>query len=184
MTWNHPWAEIVPGPDGTARTVLPAAPTDADAVRDMFAQHPTGIAAICALTPEGPQAMVATSFALGISFAPPLVLFSAQQSSRTWPLIAGAAHIGVSVLGEENAAAVRTLASRSGDRFAGLVTAQTDGGAILIDGARMWLECRVHSDEPLGDHRLIVLEVLGGSSHRGTAPLIYHDGGVGSLAAS
>jgi len=26
--------------------------------------------------------------------------------------------------------------------------------------------------------------VLGGSSHRGTAPLVYHDGGVGSLAAS
>jgi flavin reductase (DIM6/NTAB) family NADH-FMN oxidoreductase RutF len=183
MDWDHPWAEAV-GAAGDAPVVrVPAAPTDPAAVRGMFAQHPTGIVAICAEVDGARHGMIATSFTVGVSFTPPLVLFSAQLSSRTWPEIARAGTIGVSVLGAGNAAVVSAMSSRSGERFSQVRVARTEGGAVLVDGARMWLECRVHMTGEMGDHRLVVLEVLGGSSQRQVPPLTYHDGAVTPLTA-
>lgn len=151
--------------------------------RAEFAQHPTGIVAICADVAGIRHGMVATSFTVGVSFAPPLVLFSAQKSSRTWPEIARAETIGVSVLGADNAPVVRAMSSRSGDRFAEVRVARTDGGAVLVEGARLWLECRLHAVTEAGDHLLVVLEVLGASSDRHIRPLTYHDGAVTALSA-
>jgi flavin reductase (DIM6/NTAB) family NADH-FMN oxidoreductase RutF len=177
-SWTHPWADFELDPDdGTVPIVsVPAAPTDPTVLRGMFAQHPTGIAAICAELDGVPHGMVATSFSVGASFDPPLVLFSAQGDSSTWPRLAAAPRIGVSVLAESNAAAVRRLASRRGDRFAGVQISRNRHGAVFIVDARLWLDCRVVSQQPLGDHTLVVLEVIGASSLAGAAPLVYHDG--------
>jgi len=184
MSWEHPWAEhALPLGDevGAERLVrLPAAPSDVVAVRDMFSQHPVGLAAICAQREGEPVGMVVSSFALGISFDPALVLFSVQQDSKTWPRMAGASRIGVSVLAEEHRGAVRTLASRSGDRFADVTLHKSEQDALFIEGARLWLECSVHSESDLGDHRLVVLTVEGASSRRVASPLIYFDGQVQS----
>ena len=180
MSWEHPWAEqVLPlGPESPGVVALPPAPHDAAAVRDMFSQHPVGIAAVCAERDGEPVGMVVTSFAMGISFDPALVLFSAQKGSRTWPLMSGAERIGISVLTDDHRGAVRSLASRTGDRFADVNLHRSESGAVFIEGARLWLECRVHSESDLGDHRLVVLEVMGASSRRDAPPLVYLDGRV------
>ncbi len=178
MSWTHPWADFVVDTEAARirRVVVPAAPDDPGALRGMFAQHPTGIAAICAQRDGAPHGMIATSFSVGASFEPPLVLFSAQRSSRSWPRIAESAHVGVSVLAEANTPTVARLASRSGERFAGVEIAVSDAGAVFVVGARLWLECRVVSQQELGDHTLVVLEVVGASSSADASPLVYHDG--------
>ncbi|MFT4122636.1 MAG: flavin reductase family protein [Microbacteriaceae bacterium] len=178
--WTHPWADVVlDRDDGSIPVVaVPPAPSDPAAVRGMFAQLPTGIAAICAEVDGTPQGMVATSLSVGASFAPPLALLAVQRESRTWPRIAAAPRLGVSVLAEANAAAVRALASREGDRFAGVDIARSREGAAFVRGARLWLECRIVSEQELGDHRAIVLEVLGASSLAGASPLVYLAGRV------
>jgi flavin reductase (DIM6/NTAB) family NADH-FMN oxidoreductase RutF len=180
MTWMHPWADVVlDRDDGSVPIVsVPSAPVDPGAVRGMFAQLPTGIAAVCAEWDGVPQGMVATSFSVGASFVPPLVVLSVQRDSRTWPRIAAATRLGVSVLAESNAAAVRRLASREGDRFAEVDVVRSEQGAIFVRGARLWLECRVVQQQELGDHLLVALEALGASSLPNAAPLIYHDGRV------
>ena len=178
--WTHPWADFeLEHDDGSVPVVtVPAAPVDPVALRGMFSQHPSGIAAICAELDGTPHGMVATSFSVGASFDPPLVLFSAQGDSGTWPRLATAPRLGVSVLAEVNAAAVRRLASRRGDRFADVGIARSRDGAVFVAGARLWLECRLVSQQPLGDHTLVVLQVLGASSLADAAPLVYHDGEV------
>lgn len=178
--WTHPWSEFELEPDdGSVPFVsVPPAPLDPAALRGMFAQHPTGIAAICAEAEGSPHGMVATSFSVGASFDPPLVLFSVHAGSRTWPRLAAARRLGVSVLAETNAAAVRRLASRRGDRFEGVGITRSRDGAVFVAGARLWLECRLVSQQPLGDHTLVVLEVLGASSLEDAVPLVYHDGQV------
>lgn len=181
MSWDHPWAEAIDPADDAPLVSVPRAPTDPAAVRGMFAQHPTGIVAICAELDGVRHGMIATSFTVGVSFSPPLVLFSAQRSSRTWPEIGRAATIGVSVLGADNAPVVKAMSSRSGDRFAHVRVARTQGGAVFIDGARLWLECRVHATSELGDHLVVVLEVLGGSGRPNIRPLTYHDGAIRPL---
>jgi len=149
----------------------------------MFAQHPTGIAAICAEIDGTPHGMVATSFSVGASFEPPLMLLAVQQDSRTWPRLASTPRLGVSVLAQQNAEAVRRLASRHGDRFAGIEIVRSVHGAVFVRGARLWLDCRIVSDHELGDHRIVVLEAVGASSLASAAPLVYHDGQVTVAAA-
>ena len=179
MTWIHPWADFVlDRSDGTPVVVVPSALTEPVAVRGMFSQHPTGIAAICAEVEGVPNGMVVTSLSVGASFEPPFVVFSAQQTSRTWERLSTAARIGVSVLAEENAESVVRIASRRGDRFADTAIARSPDGAVFIVGARLWLDCRPVSQLPLGDHTLVVLEVVGASSRQGAVPLVYHDGEV------
>ena len=159
-----------------SHAVRPVAPLSADPerVRSAMGRFPSGVAALCAVIDGQPVGMVASSFSAGVSYSPPMVMFSVQNTSTTWPVLSTAARIGVSVLGAEQADACMQLASRSRDRFEGLSVSVTAAGAALIDGATMWLECEVVSTTPAGDHQIIVLQVheMGHDAQR--APLVYH----------
>ncbi|HXD28568.1 MAG TPA: flavin reductase family protein, partial [Arthrobacter sp.] len=85
-----------------------------DALRQAFAQHPSGVAALCTIIDGEPQGIVASSFTVGVSMDPPLVMFAVQNTSRTWPVVRGAGRIGVSVLGEGHDGVCRQIASKSG----------------------------------------------------------------------
>lgn len=144
-------------------------------IRGAMGRFPSGVAALCAIVDGRPVGMVASSFSVGVSYSPPMVMFSVQNSSTTWPVLQDAERIGISILGDSQSAECMQLASRSGDRFAGLSTHETDAGAVLIDGATMWLECEVVSTSPAGDHRIVVLQVHAMNVDDEQAPLIYHE---------
>lgn len=181
MSWIQPWAEFEVPDDDSGLVVMPSVPTDPAAVRQMFAEYPTGLAAICADVDGQAVGMVVSSLAVGASFEPPCALVAIQRGSATWASLATASRIGVSVLSEHNADAVRRLASRSGDRFDGSSLGRTTDGAVFITGARLWLECRVLSTAPTGDHLVVVLEVVGASAHRTARPLVHHTGVTATL---
>ncbi|WP_432519139.1 flavin reductase family protein [Kineococcus sp. SYSU DK006] len=167
---------------------------DLKALFATFAQFPSGVAALSALVPtqhddgDGgqdaaePVVLVASSFQVGISADPPLVLFAVQHTSTSWPRLRAAltrpgALLGVSVLGEAHDAAARQLASKAlagADRFAGIATSTTASGAHFVCGAPMWLECSVHSQVPAGDHDVVLLRVHAAASAPGTEPLVWH----------
>ncbi|PRY68355.1 flavin reductase (DIM6/NTAB) family NADH-FMN oxidoreductase RutF [Glaciihabitans tibetensis] len=148
--------------------------TDQKAIETAFAGFPSGVAALTALVDGVPTGLVATSFTVGISFDPPLVLFSVRNSSTTWPVLRRAVRIGVSVLGSEHEAACMQLASRDRDRFAGLATETTADGAIFLHDSVMWLDCHISVEIPAGDHSVIVLAVQSVKHAAGVEPLIYH----------
>lgn len=143
-------------------------------IESAFAQFPSGVAAIAAVVDGAPVGLVATSFTVGVSFEPPQVLFAAQRSSRTWPVLARATRIGVSVLAQGHEQACYQLASRSGDRFAGLDIHTTASGALFLREAVMWLECRTSAIVPSGDHELVLLEVERVHADDEVEPLVYH----------
>lgn len=145
-----------------------------DAVKTAFARFPSGVASLCAVVDGEPVGLVASSFSVGVSFEPPLVLFSVQNSSRTWPVLRTAARIGVSVLGSGHALVCRQLASRHRDRFAGLDTHRSETDALFIRESPLWLECRIMSEIPAGDHQIVVLEVTALRVESEAEPLIYH----------
>lgn len=158
------------------RTSLRSASDDdaAATVKTAFGAFPSGVAALCAEIDGVKVGMVASSFSVGVSFDPPMVMFSVQNASSTWPTLKAADRIGISILGSAHDAACYQLSSRKGDRFTGLDVHTADTGAIFVHDAAVWLECVVRSEVPAGDHHVIVLEVTSLRVAEGQEPLVYH----------
>lgn len=143
------------------------------ALRSALAAYPTGVVAIAALSGGAPVGLAANSFT-SISLEPPLVSISIARTSKTWPQLASADRLGISVLSAEHASIGRQLSSRTGDRFEGVDWRATDQGAVLIGGAALWLESSVYETCDGGDHEIILLNVHGTHLFEGVAPLIFH----------
>lgn len=92
-------------------------------LQEALSHFPAGVVALSATVHGERQVMIASSFSVGVSYEPSLVLFSVQKSSSTWPKIKDAPLIGVSVMGEDHNPVCRQLASRDkSKRFNGVET--------------------------------------------------------------
>jgi flavin reductase (DIM6/NTAB) family NADH-FMN oxidoreductase RutF len=105
---------------------------------------------------------------------PPLVLFCVQNTSTTWPKLKDSPRLGLSVLGESHDEAARSLAARTGDRFAGLKTVSSDNGAVFIEGTSVWLESTIDQTMQAGDHMIVILRVNEIAVHADVAPIVFH----------
>ncbi len=155
---------------------------DPTELRRAFSGFPSGVAAIAAIVEEEPTVLIASSFTVGVSQDPPLVMCAVQHSSTTWPRLSTAATLGISVLGDAHAPVTRQLADKDpARRFAGVQTSATVTGSILFDGAPVWLECRIEHVYPAGDHDIVVLRVLKLDFRFEHNPLVWHRSGFTSL---
>jgi flavin reductase (DIM6/NTAB) family NADH-FMN oxidoreductase RutF len=153
--------------------MLPAHP-DSDQIRSVFNGFPAAVGALCAVVDGEPRGLVATSMTVGVSYDPPMVLFSVSKTSSTWPSLRRARRIGISVLGEEQGGLCRQLASKGGDRFKDVDTLAGNGGALFVGGAISWLECSIEQEVPAGDHAVVLLQVHAVGHAEQTSPLVFH----------
>ena len=139
-------------------------PTDLSptTLREAFGHFPSGVIAIAAEV-GGIRVGLAASTFVPVSLDPPLVSFCVQNSSETWPKLKDLPYLGISVLGEAHDEAARTLAAKTGDRFAGLETVSRESGAVFVAGTSVWLESAIEQVVPAGDH-----------THRHSAGQRYH----------
>lgn len=142
-------------------------------LRQAFSVFPTGVVAACSLGEGGPVGMAVNSF-ISVSLDPPLVGISVARTSSTWPTLLARPRIGLSVLGSQHGEVCRRLASRGQDRFENVDWHATEGGAVHIDDAALWLDCSVHSSLDGGDHEIILLEVHTTEVFPDVAPLVFH----------
>ncbi|MCU1480510.1 MAG: Flavin reductase-like domain protein [Subtercola sp.] len=147
---------------------------DPGSIRSALGNVPSGVAAICAEVNGEPVGFVASSFSVGISFDPPIVLFSAQNTSSTWPVLRSAERLGISILARSQEEACLQLASRSRNRFDGLETIRSEKGALFVANSACLLECTVVAEIPAGDHHIVLLQVRDVAVDRDAEPLIYH----------
>ena len=156
---------------------------DQATLRAAFGCFPSGVAAVCAVSVEGPIGMAASSFT-SVSLAPPLVSVCVAHSSRTWPRLAELPTVGVSVLAEGQAQVATALSARSGDRFGSVEWLATASGSVLVKGAALWLECVVHDRLSAGDHDIVVLRVLELDPYPDVLPIVFHGSRYRHLAPS
>ena len=98
------------------------------------------------------------------------------------PVYTGSAEVIEGITGEEMADdltradldAARTLAAKTGDRFAGLQTASSERGAVFIHGTSVWLESSIEQLVPAGDHTIVVLRVSDITVHPDVPPIVFH----------
>jgi len=157
-------------------------PTETSALRRAYGTFPSGVTTVCAVRDGAPVGIAASSF-VSVSMDPPLVSVCLQHTSTTWPLLADRPRLGLSVLGSTLDRACRQIASKTGDRFAGIGYTVTDEGAVLLHGAAAWLDCSVHEIVTAGDHDLVLLRVEALQTHDDVAPLVFHGGGFHTLSA-
>lgn len=162
-----------PAPAAAPVTTGGRAPLSPAELRRVFGAFPTGVTAIAALVDGEPAGLAANSFT-SVSLQPPLLSVCIAHTSTTWPLLADRARLGVTVLGAGQERACAQLASRSGDRFAGLDWYATDDGAVLLDGAAAWFDTSVEQQVRAGDHDIVVLRVHALGADRAVAPLVFH----------
>jgi flavin reductase (DIM6/NTAB) family NADH-FMN oxidoreductase RutF len=151
-------------------------------LRDAFGHFPSGVVAIAAEV-NGVRVGLAASTFVPVSLDPPLVSFCVQNTSRTWPKLKEVPLLGISVLGEAHDDAVRTLAAKTGDRFAGLETESNDGGAVFIRGTSVWLESAIEQLIPAGDHTIVVLRISDVRVDPDVAPIVFHRSAFRRLGA-
>src|SRR5215467_7429003 len=116
-------------------------------LREAFGHFPTGVIAIAAEV-EGVRVGLAASTFVPVSLDPPLVSFCVQNTSETWPKLKDLPYLGISVLGEAHNEAARTLATKTGDRFAGLETVSRRSSAVFVEGTSVWLESAIEQLVP------------------------------------
>jgi flavin reductase (DIM6/NTAB) family NADH-FMN oxidoreductase RutF len=142
-------------------------------LREAFGHFPTGIIAIAAEV-DGARVGLAASTFVPVSLDPPLVSFCVQNTSTTWPKLKDLPALGISVLGESHDAAARTLAAKTGDRFAGLQTESRTSGAVFVHGTSVWMESAIEQLIPAGDHTIVILRVSELTVHDDVAPIVFH----------
>ncbi|WP_122942382.1 flavin reductase family protein [Brachybacterium sp. EE-P12] len=145
------------------------------ALREAFSHVPQGVVLIAAEIDGIRHGLVASTFTVGVSLAPPLVSVAVQHSSRTWPALRAHGHLGVTVLGDRQRAVTRQLAGPDRDRrFEGLDVEVDEGGALVLQDAPAWMTVRVHDEMRAGDHDLALLEVLAIDSSPAARAMVFH----------
>jgi flavin reductase (DIM6/NTAB) family NADH-FMN oxidoreductase RutF len=156
-------------------------PLDPHVLRSAFACFPSGVTALCAMVDGQPAGMAASSFT-SVSLDPPLVSVCVAHTSTTWPVLARAERLGVSVLSDAHSQVARALAAKGTDRFAGVDWEHAENGAIFVHGSVLWLSCAVHGRFPAGDHDVVLLRILSLRSYPEVAPMVFHGSAFRSLA--
>lgn len=153
---------------------------DPRALRDAFGVFPSGVVAVAAVVDGVPVGLAASSFT-SVSLDPPLVSFSIARTSKTWPDLRRADHVGVTILAEHHGEVCRRLAGPPDQRFDDLAVSASDNGAITLDDGVARFDCTIHREVEGGDHVLVLLQ-LHAVEHTSGQPLVFHRSGFGRLA--
>ena len=119
--------------------------------------------------------LVATSVTpVGIVTEMPRVSVVLSRLHRTWEMVCASGVFALHLLGESNLELVWRFglqSARTADKFAGLETKTEATGCPLLSETVGWLECKVESQQDIGDRTIFVAQVLQGEVTRFAPPL-------------
>jgi flavin reductase (DIM6/NTAB) family NADH-FMN oxidoreductase RutF len=152
-------------------------------LRKAFGTFPSGVVAVAARVSDDLVGLAASSFT-SVSLEPALVSFSVANSSKTWPVLRQASHLGLTVLADHHDDVCRQLAGPVGSRFEGLDVETTEQGATTITDGLARFDCTIYREVEAGDHTVVLLR-LHDVAHADTSlPLVFHRSAFGRLEDS
>jgi flavin reductase (DIM6/NTAB) family NADH-FMN oxidoreductase RutF len=175
-------ARVEPVPTGGLATNQDLDPVR---LRQAFGVFPSGVVAVAAEVDGALVGLAASSFT-SVSLDPPLVSFSVARTSKTWPDLRRADHVGVTVLAEQHGDVCRQLAGPVDARFDDVPVRVSDHGAVLLDEGLARFECSIYREVEAGDHVLVLLR-LHAVEHDPEeqvpgSPLVFHRSTFGRLS--
>jgi flavin reductase (DIM6/NTAB) family NADH-FMN oxidoreductase RutF len=115
-----------------------------------------------------------------ISLDPPLVGFFVTTDSTTFALIRESHVFCCNVLSADHSALSSRFSSKTSDRFADVEWRPGASGSPILREAIAWLDCTLHEIHEVGDHHLVVGEVVDLRAARDATPLVFHRGEYGT----
>jgi flavin reductase (DIM6/NTAB) family NADH-FMN oxidoreductase RutF len=132
---------------------------DSRELRRTLGAFVTGVTVVTAIDEEGRfHGVTANSFS-SVSLDPPLVLWSQAIAAQSHPVFFKAERFAVNILAEDQVDLSNRFAKSSREKFSGLEVDTGLGGVPLLRGCSAWLQCRVFSRLPGGDHTIYLGEV-------------------------
>lgn len=124
---------------------------------------------VVTVTAQGRSAGLTVDSFVSLSLDPPLVGVALGRHAALHELVREARSFGISVLGsgQEHLAQHFARGVPPIGLWTGIETHEGELGAPLIEGALVWIECRLAFEHPAGDHTLFVGDVV--SARRGPA---------------
>ena len=156
---------------------------DPQRLREAFGVFPSGVVAVAAEVDGARTGLAASSFT-SVSLDPPLVSVSVANTSRTWPTLRRAAHLGVTILADHQGEVCRQLAGPVEQRFDGLTLSTSADGAVTLDEGLASFDCTIYREVAAGDHTIVLLQlhaVEDGADSADVAPLVFHRSAFGRL---
>ncbi len=155
------------GADGPSQV----SPADFKAV---FRRHPAGVAVVTFGHGGELYGFTATSV-ISVSADPPVLTFSIDSTSSSWPALAEADTVVINFLAAAQVDVSARFATRGIDRFAEGGWSLLDTGEPVLEGNQAWVRGRVVQRTAIG--RSFLVSVLALEAHQAgeTEPLVYHD---------
>ena len=148
------------------------APVTAEEFRRACGRFATGVTVASVLDAQGvPHGLTVSSFT-SVSLDPPLVLICLGHAVSTIHHFRSATHFAINILAEDQRALSDRFARKGHDRFEGVDWQPGVTGVPLLPGVLAAIECAVHRIVPMGDHDILVGEVMHARVTDG-APLLY-----------
>jgi flavin reductase (DIM6/NTAB) family NADH-FMN oxidoreductase RutF/DNA-binding IclR family transcriptional regulator len=132
---------------------------DAKELRQVLGSFVTGVTVITTVDPQGKHFGVTANSFSSVSLDPPLVLWSQATKSPSHPVFLESPRFTINILAEDQIEWSNRFASSGIDKFAGIEFDLGDGGVPLLRNCCAWLECKVVSALPGGDHVIFVGEI-------------------------
>lgn len=148
--------------------------------RDAVGRFASGIVVVSARVDDEPIGLTCQSFC-SLSLLPPLILFCAGRSSRSWRRIRTANTFTVNVLSESQQWVSHQMAQRRDDKFAEIAWHLGETAAPRIDGALVHIDCTPHDVVDGGDHDIVIGKVERTTVREQGRPLLYFRGNYDTL---
>lgn len=152
--------------------------------RRVLGEFSTGVVVVTSISDDGTPIGLAVGSFSSVSLTPPLVAFFVAHTSTTFPRIAETGRFCANILSHTQLEVCRTFSRSGGDKFDGVHWQPAPSGAPVLDGVHGWIDCRISSIQRLGDHDLVVGEVVDLDAEGGEAsPLVFYRSGFHALHA-
>ena len=159
---------------------IPISPIDPRALRDACGSFATGVTVVTTRTREGDHGMTVSAF-MSVSLDPPLICVSLGRRSKMAGKMRDSRRFAVNILEEKMQALALHFAGRPDEKLTDLFE-ERRGLPVLRDAAAL-LVADVVEEIEAGDHILLLGQVRYLERDPEAAPLVYHVGQFGGLAA-
>jgi len=154
---------------------------DSKRFRDVLGRYPTGVTVVTAIGDDGRPAGLAVGSFTSVSLNPLLVAFLPDRNSSTFRKMRSAGSFCVNVLASDQEPVCRAFAAKGDDKFSGITWTPAPSGAPRLAGIIAWIDCDIHAIHEAGDHYIVIGRVRDLDHLHDKAPLIFHQGGYGSI---